>query len=49
MRHFGLVAGHLGDALSAVGVPADTVTEILGAIAPLAADVASGESSAAKV
>lgn len=49
MRHFSLVAGHLGDALTAAGVPAGTVTEILGAIAPLAADVTSGESSAAKV
>jgi hemoglobin len=49
MRHFGSVAGHLGDALSVAGVPADTVTEILGAIAPLAADVASGANSAAKV
>jgi hemoglobin len=44
-----LVAGHLGDALIAAGVPADTVTEILGAIAPLAADIASRDSSATKV
>jgi hemoglobin len=44
-----LVAGHLGDALTAAGVPTDTVNEILGAIAPLAADIASGESSTAKV
>jgi len=49
MHHFGLVAGHLGDALTAAGVPTDTVTEILAAIAPLAADIASGESSTAKV
>ena len=45
MHHFGLVAGHLGDALTAAGVPAKTVTEILGAIAPLAADIASGETA----
>jgi len=45
MHHFGLVAGHLGDALTAAGLPAETVTEILGAIAPLAADVASGETA----
>ena len=45
MHHFGLVAGHLGDALTAAGVPAETVTEILGAIAPLAADIASGETA----
>ncbi|MCV7195486.1 group I truncated hemoglobin [Mycobacterium angelicum] len=49
MHHFSLVAGHLGDALSAAGVPSATVTEILGLIAPLAADVASGETSTAKV
>jgi hemoglobin len=49
MHHFGLVAGYLGDALTAAGVPTDTVTEILDAIAPLAADIASGEDSTAKV
>lgn len=49
MHHFGLVAGHLGDALTAAGVPAETVTEILGAIAPLAADIASDATSAAEV
>lgn len=43
MHHFGLVAGHLGDALSAAGVPSETVTEILGAVAPLAAEIASPE------
>ncbi|GAB3010746.1 group I truncated hemoglobin [Mycobacterium bourgelatii] len=47
MQHFSLVAGHLGDALAAAGVPAATVTEILGAIAPLAADIASGEAKTA--
>ncbi len=49
MHHFSLVAGHLGDALAAAGVPAETVTEILGAIAPLAPDVVSGETSTAMV
>jgi hemoglobin len=47
MHHFGLVAGHLGDALAAAGVPGETVSEILGAVAPLASEIASGESSAA--
>jgi hemoglobin len=49
MHHFSLVAGHLGDALTAAGVPSETVSEILMAIAPLAADITSGESTAAKV
>jgi hemoglobin len=49
MYHFGLVAGHLADALTAAGVSTSTVTEILGAVAPLAPDIASGESTAAKV
>lgn len=49
MHHFTLVAGHLGDALTAAEVAPETVAEILGAIAPLAADIASGESSTAKV
>ncbi|OBF79717.1 hemin receptor [Mycobacterium sp. 852002-51163_SCH5372311] len=49
MHHFTLVAGHLSDALTAAGVDAETVTEILGAIAPLAADIASGETTAATV
>ncbi|MEB3981968.1 group 1 truncated hemoglobin [Mycobacterium sp. 663a-19] len=43
MHHFGLVAGHLADALAAAGVPPATVTEILDAIAPLAPEIASGE------
>ena len=47
MHHFNLVAGHLGDALAAAGVPAETVTEILCAIAPLAPDIASGEATSA--
>ncbi|AAS03570.1 group 1 truncated hemoglobin [Mycobacterium avium subsp. paratuberculosis] len=43
MHHFGLVAGHLADALTAAGVPSETVSEILGAIAPLAPEIATGE------
>jgi hemoglobin len=49
MHHFSLVAGHLGEALTAAGVPSRTVTDILMAIAPLASDITSGESTAAKV
>jgi hemoglobin len=45
MHHFSLVAGHLSDALAAAGVPAATVTEILSAIAPLAPDIASPETT----
>lgn len=45
MHHFGLVAGHLADALAAAGVPSATVTDILGAIAPLAPEIASPEPS----
>ncbi|OBH63316.1 hemin receptor [Mycobacterium intracellulare] len=46
MHHFGLVAGHLADALAAAGVPPETVTEILGAIAPLAPEIATGDARA---
>jgi hemoglobin len=46
MHHFSLVAGHLGNALTAAGVPSQTVTEILMGIAPLAADIASGDTAA---
>jgi hemoglobin len=49
MHHFTLVAGHLSDALAAAGVPSETVTEILRAIAPLASDIASGETTTAEV
>ncbi|OBK43425.1 group 1 truncated hemoglobin [Mycobacterium sp. 1081908.1] len=45
MHHFSLVAGHLADALAAAGVTAATVTEILGAIAPLAPEIASPEAT----
>ena len=43
MYHFNRVAGHLSDALAAAGVASETVTEIIGAIAPLAPDIASPE------
>ena len=49
MHHFSLVAGHLAAALAAAGVPPDTVTEILSAIAPLAPDIASAGTTKAKV
>jgi hemoglobin len=45
MHHFSLVAGHLADALSAAGVPPATVTDILGAIAPLAPEIVSAEAT----
>jgi hemoglobin len=44
--HFNLVAGHLQDSLCAAGVPEDTIAEILGAIAPLARDIASDHATA---
>ena len=46
MHHFNLVAGHLTDSLSAAGVPEPTIAEILGAISPLAADIASDQATA---
>jgi hemoglobin len=49
MHHFSLVAGHLSDSLTAAGVPSGTVVEILSAIAPLAPDIASDDTSTAKV
>jgi hemoglobin len=48
MHHFSLVAKHLAGALAAAGVPSGTVTEILSAIAPLAPDIASADTSTAK-
>ncbi len=45
MHHFSLVAGHLADALAAAEVPSGTVTDILSAIAPLAPEIASPEST----
>lgn len=49
MQHFNLVAGHLSDALAAAGVPSETVTEIIGAITPLAAEIATGEVNKATI
>ncbi|OBA58479.1 hemin receptor [Mycobacterium sp. 1100029.7] len=49
MLHFTLVAGHLSDALAAAGVSPRTVTDIISAIAPLAPEIVSGDSSTAKV
>jgi hemoglobin len=46
MHHFNLVAGHLTDSLSAAGVPEATIAEILSAISPLAADIASDQATA---
>jgi hemoglobin len=46
MHHFGLVAGHLKDSLAAAGVPEGTTNEILNAIAPLSADIASDHATA---
>ncbi|MGH3967713.1 MAG: group I truncated hemoglobin [Mycobacterium sp.] len=40
-HHFNLVAGHLTNSLRAAGVPAETVGQILGIVAPLATDIAS--------
>jgi hemoglobin len=44
-HHFDVVAGHLADSLSAAGVPDDIVTQIIGAIAPLAGDIATARSA----
>jgi hemoglobin len=49
MHHFSLVAGHLADALAEAGVPSETVLEILSAIAPLAPDIASADTTEATV
>jgi hemoglobin len=46
MDHFNLVAGHLRDSLCAAGVPESTIVEILGAIAPLAPEIASDHATA---
>jgi hemoglobin len=40
MHHFTLVANHLAASLRGAGVPAETVDEILAAIAPLSTDIA---------
>ncbi|WP_421845233.1 group I truncated hemoglobin [Mycobacterium sp.] len=49
IQHFNLVANHLGEALTAAGVPSGTVTEILDLISPLAADVVSTGNVTAEV
>ncbi|HME74120.1 MAG TPA: group 1 truncated hemoglobin [Mycobacterium sp.] len=46
IHHFNRVAGHLKDSLTAAGVPETTIAEILGVIAPLAADIASDHATA---
>jgi hemoglobin len=46
IHHFNLLAGHLKDSLCAAGVPPETIAEILAAIAPLAADIASDHAKA---
>jgi hemoglobin len=46
MHHFNLVAGYLTDALLAAGVPAETVAEIIGVVAPLAPEIASDAAAA---
>jgi hemoglobin len=40
MHHFTLVAEHLAASLTAAGVPSATVDQILAAIAPLRAEIA---------
>ncbi|ORA79123.1 group 1 truncated hemoglobin [Mycobacterium malmoense] len=45
MHHFSLVAGHLAAALAAAGVASSTVTDIIGAIAPLAPEIVSAETT----
>jgi hemoglobin len=45
MHHFNLVAGHLTDSLSAAGVPDDIVEQIIGAVAPLAEEIATARSA----
>jgi hemoglobin len=40
MHHFNLVAEHLAASLTAAGVAAETVEQILAAIAPLSAEIA---------
>src|ERR1700747_3664739 len=45
MHHFSLVAGHLANALAAARVPSGTAVDILSAIAPLAPDIASADTT----
>jgi hemoglobin len=44
-HHFALVAGHLSDSLTAAGVPEQLVAEIIGAVAPLADEIATARSA----
>ncbi|MGV9610976.1 group I truncated hemoglobin [Nocardia xishanensis] len=39
-HHFGLVAGHLTDAMTAAGVSPELVAQIIAAVSPLADDIA---------
>lgn len=45
VHHFDLVAGHLSDSLSAAGVPEPLVADIIGAVAPLADEIATARSA----
>ncbi|MGW5388074.1 group I truncated hemoglobin [Nocardia sp. NPDC003963] len=45
-HHFGLVAGHLTEALTAAGVGEEIVDQIIAAVAPLAEDITSGSAPA---
>ncbi|MHC5109311.1 MAG: group I truncated hemoglobin [Planctomycetota bacterium] len=40
--HFGLVAGHLQDALKEVGVPQKQIDEVMGLVGPLKKDIVTG-------
>jgi hemoglobin len=42
-RHFDLVAGHLVASLTAAGVPDETVTQIVAAVAPLAGEIVTAD------
>ncbi|WP_026343115.1 group 1 truncated hemoglobin [Nocardia sp. BMG111209] len=42
LHHFTLVAGHLAGTLTAAGVPPEIVEQIIGAVAPLSGEIASG-------
>ena len=44
-HHFDLVARHLTESLAAAGVPAGTVEQIIGAIAPLADEIVTGRAT----
>jgi len=47
-KHFAKVAGHLADTLDHLGVDGETVSEILAAVAPLAADIVNTADSGTK-